>query len=258
MNDFYNQDPVMQANTWDLQDPVSTRVGAGAEWIGEGMTLFREQPLAWVLVFVMQVAIQAGATFVPIVGQFVYLLNPVFLGGIYMGLLAHERGDPFHPGCLFLGFQNKLGQLLVVGLLGMLAVLAIALLVGSVLFGSLLMEAFFGSTPFQQQVAQFLAGEGLLQIMMTLLFGALLYIPVYFALAFAAPIIALHDVGIAEALRLSFMGCVRNIGPMALWGFLMFLIGVAATIPCGLGWLVAGPLMICSGFAMYKEIFVTG
>jgi uncharacterized membrane protein len=94
---------------------------------------------------------------------------------------------------------------------------------------------------------------------MTMLLAVLimlaLSIPLYMALWFSYPLIVLNDFGVGQALKTSFFACLKNILPFLLYGILMFLIAIVASIPLGLGWLLLGPVLLASLYTSYRDIF---
>jgi len=76
---------------------------------------------------------------------------------------------------------------------------------------------------------------------------------------FAPTLVVLHpEVGVMEALGLSFRACLRNVLPFLLYGVVLFVLAIVATIPLMLGWLVLWPVLIGSIYASYKDIFLGG
>jgi len=71
-----------------------------------------------------------------------------------------------------------------------------------------------------------------------------------------APALALfHEQSATEAMKASFIACLRNVLPFLLYGVILFLLAIAASIPFGLGWLVLGPTMAASLYTGYRDIF---
>ena len=62
--------------------------------------------------------------------------------------------------------------------------------------------------------------------------------------------------GIIEAMKLSFMGCLKNILPFLIYGIVGFVLMVIATIPFGLGWLILAPVVLATVYVGYKDIFL--
>jgi uncharacterized membrane protein len=56
-------------------------------------------------------------------------------------------------------------------------------------------------------------------------------------------------------MKASFVACLRNIVPFLVYGVILFVLAIVASIPFGLGWLVLGPVMAASLYAGYRDIF---
>jgi uncharacterized membrane protein len=57
------------------------------------------------------------------------------------------------------------------------------------------------------------------------------------------------------ALRESFFGCLKNVVPFLVYSIVFVVLGIVASIPLGLGWLVLGPITIASVYTAYRDIF---
>jgi len=82
-----------------------------------------------------------------------------------------------------------------------------------------------------------------------------LSIPIYMALWFAPSLVVLGGRAPVAALKESFVGCLRNILPFLVYSIVVVVLGIVASIPLGLGWLVLGPVLIASVYTAYRDIF---
>jgi len=99
--------------------------------------------------------------------------------------------------------------------------------------------------------------QQVLSMILAVLVMTLFMIPLLMLFWFAPTLIVLHDdVGIIEAMKLSFLGCIRNILPFLIYGLVGFILMILASIPFGLGWLVLGPVLFGTIYASYKDIFL--
>jgi uncharacterized membrane protein len=73
---------------------------------------------------------------------------------------------------------------------------------------------------------------------------------------FAPPLVLFHAQGPVEAMKNSFLGCVKNIPPFLIYSLVVLVFALLASIPLGLGWLVFGPVMVASLYASYRDIFL--
>ena len=112
--------------------PEGRRVptGNGVQWLARGWQIFRSAPGTWVGISIALIVIMMVIGMIPVVNLAVNLLGPVFIGGIIIGCRAIEEGEGLRFAHLFAGFSTRLGGLLLVGLLYLLAVLGAAAIFG--------------------------------------------------------------------------------------------------------------------------------
>jgi len=60
-----------------------------------------------------------------------------------------------------------------------------------------------------------------------------------------------------EAMQQSFFGCLKNVLPFLLYGVILFIASVIASIPVLLGWLILGPVLAASVYTAYRDIYFT-
>lgn len=92
-------------------------------------------------------------------------------------------------------------------------------------------------------------------VLLVTLVAVALYVPVAMAVWFAPALVALRGLGTLDAVKLSFFGCLRNIVPFLIYGLILFVLALLASIPMGLGFLVLVPVAVGSQYAAYKAIF---
>ena len=99
--------------------------------------------------------------------------------------------------------------------------------------------------------------ENLDNLFVLFLVGMALQVPILMAMWFAPVIAAVDKVGTLDALRLSFNACALNVIPFTIYGLVVFVLAILASIPLMLGWLVLIPVLMAALFASYKDIFLT-
>ena len=222
--------------------------GRGWAWIAAAWDLFRRQPGLWIGIVLLLFVIFIGAALIPFVGGLLMtLFGPVFAAGIVVGCKALEEGGELELGHLFAGFRSRTGTLIAVGALYLAASLVIMLVVA--LSMGVGMAAMLG-----QGDPAAMAAMGMTMVLAMLVMFALL-LPVIMAVWFAAPLVALHDNGPLEAMKASFFGCLKNIVPFLLYGVIMFVLAIVASLPLLLGWLVLGPVLAASIYTAYRDIY---
>ena len=233
--------------------PEGRAVGAGNgwQWIADAWGYFTRQPGVWIAVVVIFVVIAVVLNMIPVIGGLALaLLAPVFAGGIAIGCQAMRKGGELEIAHLFAGFKHNTGKLVMIGVMNLAAWFVIGLvivLVGGASLAALMMGA---GDPSAAKIA---ASAG--AIALAFLVALALAVPVYMALWFAAPLVALNDFDTIAALKTSFFACLKNIVPFLLYGVVLFAAAIVASIPFGLGWLVLGPVLAASVYTAYCDIF---
>ena len=93
-------------------------------------------------------------------------------------------------------------------------------------------------------------------ILLAVLIMFALLLPAVMAVWLAAPLVMFHEHGALEAMKGSFTGCLRNVLPFLVYGLVLFVFSIAATLPLLLGWLVLGPVLAASIYASYRDIYL--
>ena len=101
----------------------------------------------------------------------------------------------------------------------------------------------------KQASARHAIWTGVLLVMLALL------LPLYMAMWFAPSLIVFHGQGPGEAMKYSFVACLKNIVPFFLYSVIFFLLSFVASLPAFLGWLVLAPVMAASLYTGYRDIF---
>jgi uncharacterized membrane protein len=240
-------------DTTALFEPAAVSAGRGWGWIAEGFDLFKKSPWVWIGIVLIWLIISIALSLIPIVSLAVTVLSPIFLGGLMLGCHALEQNERLRVEHLFAGFNTRPGPLAAVGglylagTLGIfLAVVLLAMLFGGI--GVLSMDG--GADP------GIAAGMGVGLLLVLILLGMLLFIPLIMAFWFAPALVVRHELPAFEAMRLSFVGCLRNVLPFLVYGIAMILLSIIAAIPLALGFLVLWPVLIGSVYAGYRDIYL--
>ena len=109
---------------------------------------------------------------------------------------------------------------------------------------------FGGATPTPDQITGIL-----LPMLLAVLVVIALSLPLSMAMLYAPALIVLADSEVVPALKTSFFACLKNVLPFLIWGVMIMVLGIAATIPLALGWLLLGPVMMVSLYISYRDVF---
>ena len=99
--------------------------------------------------------------------------------------------------------------------------------------------------------------SAMLSILLAWLIALGLMLPVVMAMWFAPPLAVFNELGAFDALKASFVGCLKNTVPFLIYGLILLGFAVLASIPLCLGWLVLGPVIGASIYTSYRDIYFT-
>ena len=227
------------------------RAGRGLSWVGEAWDLFKQAAGVWIGMVVVMFVMLFVAAFIPLVGPLATMLFfPVFMGGLMLGCRALEENQELEFAHLFAGFRQNFGTLVAVGALYLAGYVVVMLIVVVLTGASMFTMMGMGGQP---EGADLMAIFGTMGIAFLLAMG--LTIPLLMAVWLAAPLVVFHDQGAIEAMKGSFMGCLKNVLPFLVYGFIMFVLAIVASIPLALGWLVLGPMVVASVYTAYRDMY---
>lgn len=225
--------------------------GRGWDWIVEAFAMFRKQPGMWILIAVALCAMFVVIGMIPLLGNFASaLLFPIFLGGLMLGCKDLQRDGPFEFEHLFAGFRQKTGDLVLVGAFNLIGWVVIVFAVLAVVGGGVFVGVMRGGVEG--------AGISIASMLIALLLVAALSVPLYMATWFAPVLIVLQNMSAGEAIKASFLACLRNWLAFLVYGLVLMALGIVAAIPLGLGYLVLIPVGIASIYTAYQDIFCGG
>lgn len=241
----------------EMRGPGGVPAGHGWSWIVRGFWHFKTDPLAWILTFIVFIGVSILLSLIPFAGGLVTtLLGAVFTGGIMLGAREQDQGEDFRVAHLFAGFRDSFGQLALVGLLYLVAALLIGVLVGGALLGSMipLMDEMDPATLSAQDPTALFATMGPMSLI-ALLVASLLFIPLAMSFLFAPALVMLDELSAFEAMKLSFVGCLKNVLPFLVFGLAALVLLFVGMIPLGLGVLVVWPTLSAAIYVAYRDIY---
>jgi len=219
----------------------------GWQWVVNGFRLFRRSPFMWIAFTLVLALIWMLSFAIPIIGPLIFnLLSPVFFAGLMLGCRTLEQGEDLELGHLFSGFRTRAAALVTVGGVH---------LVGSIIIVGVFYAAAGGASLNTVISAGRLPREAALNIMLGLLMSLALYTPLLMLIWFAPLLVIFDDFAPVAAMRASFIACCKNIMPFLLYSLVLLLFFIAA-IPLLIGLLILMPIVFCSIYASYTDIFV--
>ena len=200
--------------------------GHGVGWYARAWALFASAPLAWIGIWLIYAVFVIVLSFLPIVGSIINIfLEPMLLGGVMLAcrLLA------------LLQLAVYMAMMLIFGITAAISVGGMA-----------------GLGVLQQGLPGF---EVWLPIVIIAVAAFIPFMLFTMATFLAPALIVLHDIGPFDALRIGFLATLKNVLPMLVSFLIGVLLAIVASLPIFLGWLVLGPIFMCTLYAIYRDVF---
>jgi len=227
-------------------------IGNGVRWLTNAMRLYFQQPLKWTGVVLLLGLLSFVVAFIPFFNFLTTVLWPVIGGGIMLALSLQRRTGSFTINDIFAGFGPRFGSLALVGVVMLLMYpilfASFAIFVGADIAGAVTESA----SARQIDPALVMTTNFLLAILVYLLFA----LPLLLATYLAPPLIMLHGVPTGTAIKMSFIGGIKNILAGIVYGIVLLLLLFISAIPLGLGLLASIPIMMISCYTTYRDIFL--
>ena len=240
----------------------------GYTWIQQGIWLFKQNPLGFLMLVFMYVFVAQLAVIIPVIGVFaVLLLTPTLSVGFMTACRQAIRKERIRPSVYLIALQS--GQFVRNRILQLgLVYAALILLMSFVL--SLLVD--FETLLPLMTTDKPITPEALRQVYLVLVFGAILYIPIAMLMWFSPILIAWADMSVPQALFSSWLACWTN--KAAFFFYLAIWSAILIAIPLSIGMLfdaldlgqaasfIVAPIsmagltiMHCSFYATWKACF---
>ena len=249
-----------------MEARVQARVVAakrGWQWLVEGFGLFGKSPAMWIALTVALALLWVASLIIPVLGPLLFnLMSPVLFAGLMIGCRALENGEPLEVAHLFAGFKQQAAPLVTVGgvyLVGTVIVVGIVLVIA----GGSTLPAVLPKPGTDIETLRVAARSMALAFAV----GAAVYLPLLMLIWFAPLLVVFNGLAPLAAMRLSFAACMRNMLPFLVYSAAILLLWLVLSLPAVLGaiggllviaLLVSSiPVLICSIYASYKDIFAT-
>ncbi len=239
-----------------LTQPQPCEAGAGGRWLSQAWTLFKERPGLWIGMSLTMFLIMIVLSMIPGLNFVLSLGFGVIIAGFVIGAYELDENQNLQFAHLFAGFQRHVGQLLLLGVLYLVAIFVLILISAAVMliFGG--MSGGLGALMHGDSSAW---GAGmLLGVLLGCLVFLALIVPVAMAIWFAPALIALNGMSAIDAMKLSFKACWVNIIPFLVYGLVLIGLSLLALLTLGLGYIVLLPVIYISYYTSYREVLTEG
>ena len=232
---------------WSFVEPKSVPVGRAFSWIAEGFRFFKMAPLIWIVITIVYFLIMMFSSFIPFATN---ILQPMLAGGLMLGTHDQDNDNPLEVRHLFEGFNAAGGKLAILGAL----MLGITMLAGFILIILMFAGIFAGGIAAGGTTG---AGDGVIITTMIIVIPLVMAILIVFAAVswFGPPLIALHDLQVGDAFKMSLLALKRNLLAIIIFSIVMTFLMLLTVFTLYLGLLVVVPMFIAASYASWKDIF---
>ena len=241
----------------------------GYTWIRQGIWLFKQNPLGFLMLVFMYVFAAQLAVIIPVIGVFaVLLLTPTLSVGFMTACRQAIQKERIRPMVYLIALQSGVfirKRMLQLGLIYAALILLLSFILSLLVDFELLLPLMTSDKA--------ITPEALRQIYLVLFYGAILYIPVAMLMWFSPILVAWADMSVPQALFSSWLACWTN--KAAFFFYLAVWSAVLIAIPLTIGMLfdaldfeqaasfIVAPIsmagltiMHCSFYATWKACFV--
>lgn len=240
----------------------------GYTWIRQGIWLFKQNPLGFLMLVFMYIFAAQLAVLVPVIGIFaVLLLTPTLSVGFMTACRLAIQKERIRPSVYLVALQSTSlirKRILQLGLVYAALILALSFILSMLVDFELLIPLMTNEKP--------ITSEAINQIYLILFFGGILYVPVAMLMWFSPVLVAWADMPVPQALFSSAIACWANRGAfflyIAIWGAILIAIpltigsifdaldlGQAASFIIAPISMAGLTVMHCSFFATWKACF---
>ena len=178
----------------------------GYTWIRQGMWLFKQNPLGFLMLVFMYVFAAQLAVIIPVIGVFaVLLLTPTLSVGFMTACrqaILKERIKPSVYIAALKSGQMIRKRILQLGLVYAAMIVLLSFILSLLVDFELLLPLMTSDKP--------ITPEALRQVYLVLFFGAMLYVPVAMLMWFSPVLVAWEDMSVPQALFSSALACWSN------------------------------------------------
>ncbi|EWH12234.1 transmembrane protein [Catenovulum agarivorans DS-2] len=225
----------VSSNNSDQQVVIRVRPAKSAfDWFKQGFNLFNQNKLAWIGTTLAVYILMLALAIVPVVGQ---LIGNILVAGLYPLAFTAYHTQKFEHKKVFDGFKNSLVPMIVLTLVNMIGAL-------------FCYEVAANMTGFNS-----LSTPNIVDVYHLSLVLLILYAPILLAMLFAPALVILHQISPWQAIKMSFVGGFKNSMSMAVFGLVIIFAMVLAIMLGGLGLIFVLPIMHCTLYFAFQDIF---
>lgn len=204
-----------------------------------------------VVFFIILIAVSLIPYIGGIVNQFLYM---ILICGMFIAMVARSRGEQPNFSMLFEGF-SRIAPCVVVALIYFVPSLLLLMIFIPYFLMAGNMSGIGSGALREDQIAQIFNGGMLAGIVIVYLVFLLITLLLKIFLIFSIPLVADRNVGVGEAISLSFKAAWANIGGLILLVLLEILIFIGGMLMFCIGIIFVFPIVLAAEYIAYRQVF---
>jgi uncharacterized membrane protein len=220
------------------------------QWIRSAFKQFKAFPFVWITLAIIYVGIAFISLQNELLKFLAVLLMPIFNGGLFIAAATGDRGISPRVEQLFSAFKTDALKLMITGAFwGLISVVFHQFLYAVIFYGI--------AEPEKLSTEQLFTYFHSLPSTTYLIAAGLLWIFTFLSIAYNVipGLIIFNRLTPLTAYRFAFSACLRNWQPLMLYMVLLAFLGIIATLPLLLGWIVLLPMVLIINFYIWRELF---
>jgi hypothetical protein len=202
----------------------------GHTWIRQGIWLFKQNPLGFLMLVFLYVFAAQLAVIVPVIGVFsVLLLTPTLAVGFMTACRQAIQKERISPMVYLVALRSSAivrKRILQLGIVYAALIVLLSFILSLLVDFDLLIPLMTSDKP--------ITSEAFRQIYLVLFFGAMLYVPVAMLMWFSPVLVAWADMSVAQALFSSWLACWANKAAFFLYLSIWSVILIAIPLTVGM------------------------
>lgn len=242
-----------------LTEPRKWNAGRGLTWINEAIKLYTSNFVMWLFASIAILACALLLGLIPVLNILVGLMFMHVIAGVMVACSLQVSGGKASVKHVFSAIQTHFLPLLGLSVLNILASLIMAfasfLPISLLMSGVSFVDVMSGNAGTVTSETLIASSSGFAFALASVLILTMTMIPMM--LVWHAPaLIVLHDVKVIKAMKMSFIGSLKNILPLiTMLLFVMVAVMMSVFLTFGLGTVLIFPALMMMYYTTYRDIW---
>lgn len=235
-------------------EPRKLRLTNSLQWLHAALNQFKAFPFIWITLMLIDIGIIFILMLHPLFNIVSFLLMPIINAGLLIAAATGEQGICPQVALLARPFKTDALKLMKAGAFWGAISIILSFLFQQIIFSSLLQGIVQTDLLTAEQLFAYLYQQ---PISTYILLAGLSWLFIYFNILYSLVpgLIIFNRLTPLAAYRFAFSAGLRNWQPIMLYMLIVTCLGIAATLPFFLGWIVLGPILLIANFYLWRDLF---